>query len=270
VKLHFPACSGLLLLFSLTLSVPAFAQFEFNDPQYSAPVRDEPRPADPRSRAKIHTELGALYFQAGSPAAALDHLARALELDSTYIQANSVRGLVYASLRENDKAEADFARALARAPNDPEVNNNYGWFLCETGRARQSIPYFQKALRDPLYETPDRAYTNAGNCLLSVGDLDAAQGFLLQAIQASRSGAVQAKFGLARLLYTRGNWQESLHYLNEAMRLMDPPSAEALWLAVRLGRKSGQRSTEHEHIAQLRNRYPTSPEYQEFLKGNFQ
>lgn len=270
MKKPYQALCSLMLVLLPVLSAPAFAQVDFSDPQFSAPVRDEPRPADPRSRAKIHTELGALYFQAGSPAAALDHLGRALEVDSSYIQANSVRGLVYASLRENDKAEADFARALSRAPNDPEVNNNYGWFLCETGRERQSIPYFEKALKDPLYETPDRAHTNAGNCLLRIGDLDGAQSFLLKAIQTSRSGAVQARTGLARLLYMRGNWQESLHYLNEAMRLMDPPSAEALWLAVRLGRKLGQRSNEHEHIAQLRNRYPTSAEYQEFLKGNFQ
>ncbi len=254
----------------LFLSVPVSAQYQFDDPQYAAPARDEPRPADPRSRAKIHTELGALYFQAGSPAAALDHLGRALDLDASYFQASSVRGLVYASLRENEKAEADFARALSRAPDDPEVNNNYGWFLCETGRERQSIAYFEKALKDPLYETPDRAHTNAGSCLLKVGDLDAAQGFLLQAIRVSRTGAVQAKVALARLLYARANWQESSHYLNEAMRLLNPPSAEALWLAIRLGRKLGQRSAEHDQIALLRNRYPTSSEYQEFLKGNFQ
>ena len=262
---------GCVLLFWLMVfSLPALAQQEFANPQFSAPTRDEPRPADPRTRAKIHTELGALYFQAGSPAAALDHLGRALELDSSYFQANSVRGLVYASLRENDKAEADFTRALSRAPNDPEVNNNYGWFLCETGRERQSIAYFDKALKDPLYETPDRAYANAGNCLLRIGDLDGAQNYLLQAIRVSRTGAVQARLGLARLLYARANWQESSHYLNESMRLMDPPSAEALWLSIRLGRKLGQRKAEHDQIAQLRNRYPTSPEYQEFLKGNFQ
>jgi type IV pilus assembly protein PilF len=84
------------------------------------------------------------------------------------------------------------------APNDPEVNNNYGWYLCDTGRERQSIAYFLNALKSPLYETPERAYTNAGTCALKAGDLDGAQGYLLQGIQLSRDGGMTARFQMAR------------------------------------------------------------------------
>lgn len=226
--------------------------------------------SDPRSRARIHTELGALYFQAGSPAVALEHLAMALQVDPRFHQANSVRGLVYASLREFAKAEADFARALALAPNDPEINNNYGWFLCDTGKPSQSLQYFDRALRDPLYETPDRAYTNAGSCLLKAGDLDQAQTYLLQAVRVSRNGAVQARVGLATIFFKRGNFQESRLYLNDALRMMEPPTADALWLGVRLERKAGDQQAESGFASQLRSRYPTSLQYQEFLKGNFE
>ena len=105
----------------------ACAQFDVAAPAQSASVEAATvSVADPQSRARIHTELGALYFQAGSPAVALEHLAMALQISPNFYQANNVRALVYASLRENAKAEADFARALSRAPNDPEVNNNYG------------------------------------------------------------------------------------------------------------------------------------------------
>jgi len=226
--------------------------------------------SDPLSRAKIHTELGALYFQAGSAAVALEHLAMALQIAPRFYQANSVRGLLYVSLREYAKAEADFARALSQAPNDPEVNNNYGWFLCETGKEKQSIQFFDRALRDPLYETPDRAYTNAGSCLLKVGDLDQAQNYLLQAVRIARNGAVPARLGLARIFYLRGNFEESRVYLTDALRMMEPPTAEALWLGLRLERKLGDKRAESGFASQLRSRYPTSPEYQEFLKGNFQ
>ena len=168
-----------VLLLACGLSGQLAAQYEMTgQPPQGSGVGDATMTvADPQSRAKIHTELGALYFQAGSAAIALEHLAMALQIDSRHYPANSVRGLVYASLREYGKAESDFARALSLAPNDPEVNNNYGWFLCDTGKERQSIQYFERALRDPLYETPDRAYTNAGNCLLKAGDLDQAQSY---------------------------------------------------------------------------------------------
>ncbi|PKO34500.1 MAG: type IV pilus biogenesis/stability protein PilW [Betaproteobacteria bacterium HGW-Betaproteobacteria-7] len=225
---------------------------------------------DPRNRAKIHTELGAAYFQAGNPAVALDHLATALNADSSFHQAYSVRGLVYGSLKENAKAESDFQRALNIAPDDPEVNNNYGWFLCDSGKARQSIVYFLNALKSPLYETPAVAYTNAGSCAMKSGDLDGAQHYLLQALQLSRDGGLTARLQLAKLLYLRGNLEESRVYMNDVLKQMESPTAEALWLAIRLERKLGNRQAEGGFAAQLRGRHPSSAEYQEFLKGNFE
>jgi len=50
---------------------------------------------------------------------------------------------------------------------------------------------------------------------------------------------------------------------------MEPPTSEALWLGVRIERKLGNRSAESGYASQLRSRYPTSDEYQEFLKGNY-
>lgn len=225
--------------------------------------------SDPKNRAKIHTELGSMYFQGGNMSVALDELRIALEADSGYVQAYSVRGLVYANLKEYARAEADFRRALEIAPNDPEVNNNYGWYLCETGKERQSIAYFLNALKSSLYETPDRAYTNAGTCALKAGDLDGAQNYLLQALRFARDEAVAARFQLASLFYQRGNFEESRVYLTDSLKMMGQPSAEALWLGVRLERKLGNRVAEGSYAAQLRSRHPTSPEYQEFLKGNF-
>jgi type IV pilus assembly protein PilF len=225
---------------------------------------------EPRQRAKIHTELASLYYQAGDPKVALDEIRIALEADSDFVQAYSLRGLIHASLKENAKAEEDFRRALNIAPNNPEVNNNYGWYLCDTGRERQSIAYFLNALKDPLYQTPHIAYTNAGTCALKAGDIDGAQKYLLQAVALSRDGAASARLQLARLFYQRAIYEESRIYLNEALKLMEPPPAEALWLGIRLERRLGNRTVESGYAAQLRSRYPTSPEYQEFLKGNFE
>ena len=59
--------------------------------------------SDPRNRAKIHTELGALYFQDGNMAVAIDELRIALDADSSYYPAYSVRGLVHAYLKEYAK-----------------------------------------------------------------------------------------------------------------------------------------------------------------------
>ncbi len=230
----------------------------------------QPAPVDPKYRAKVHTELAAAYFQAGNMAVALEETRIALESDSDYYQAYSVRGLVHAQLKENAKAEEDFRKALKIAPKNPEVNNNYGWFLCNTGQPRQSIGYFLNALKDPLYDTPDVAYFNAGTCAVKADDLDGALGYLLNSLRLARGPAAGTRYQLANLFYLRGNLDEAKIYLNDAMKEMNTPSPEALWLGVRLERKLGNKAGEGNYAAQLRNRYPTSLEYQAFLKGNFE
>lgn len=225
---------------------------------------------DPRNRAKIHTELGALYFQDGNMGVAIEELRIALDADSGYYPAYSVRGLVHAYLKEYTKAEEDFQRAISFAPNDPDVNNNYGWYLCETGKERQSISYFLTALKNPLYQTPGRAYTNAGTCALRAGDQEGAERYLTQALRISSDGAPQARVQLAKLHYQRGQIDQSRRYVSEAMKMMEPPSVDALWLGLRIERKMGNKVVEGDYAALLRLRYPNSPEYAAFLKGNFE
>ena len=236
------------------------------------PETDAPqaKPADPKYRAKIHTELAAAYYQAGNPAVALEEVRIALEADPGHVQAYSVRGLVYAQLKEVAKAEEDFQRALKIAPKNPDINNNYGWFLCETGQPRQSIQYFLNAVKDPLYETPEVAYANAGRCALKAGDMDGAQEYLLQALRVAKSQVPETRYQLANVFYLRGNLDESKIFLNEAVKAMEPPTPEALWLGIRLERKLGNKAGEGSYASQLRSRYPTSKEYQLFLKGNFE
>ena len=228
------------------------------------------RQVDPKQRAKIHTELSGAYYQAGNMKVALEEAGIAIEADPEHVQAYSMRGLIYARLKENAKAEEDFRQALKIGPNNPDVNNNYGWFLCETGQPRQSIQYFLNALKDPLYATPDVAYMNAGKCAAKAGDLEGAQGYLLNALRVTHSAAPDTRYELASVFYQRGNFDESKVYLNEAIKAMEPPTPEALWLGVRLERRLGNKAGEGSYASQLRSRYPTSNEYQQFLKGNFE
>lgn len=254
--------AGMLALFS---SLPLVAQERF---QASGSGGDAP--GDPQRRAKLHTELGGLYFSIGNLPVALDELKIAIDASSSYHHAYSVRGLVYTALKEYAKAREDFATALRLAPNDPQVNNNYGWFLCDSGKAKESVEYFLKALRDPLYDTPEIAYANAGTCAIKGGDNENGERYLLQAVQFSRDGAPMARVQLAGLYFAKGYIDEARRYLNEALKMLEPPPAAALWLGVRLERKLGNKVAEASYGAQLRSRYPSSPEYQEFLKGNFE
>lgn len=223
---------------------------------------------DPRNRAKLHTELGSLYFQDGNVTVALDELRIALEADSDYAPAYNVRGLVNLYLRELELAESDFKRALRLADGDPEINNNYGWFLCQIGREQESLGYFQRAIRNPLYQTPERALLNAGQCSKKMGDLKAAEDYFDRVLRYSRKNP-QALLHLATINYLRNNLPAARTLLGELLRQTEP-NAAVLWLALRVERRSNDRNAEANFANQLKRKFPDSAEYQDLLKGNFE
>lgn len=126
--------------------------------------------APPESRARVHTELAALYYQQGSMKTSLGELSAALRSDASYAPAYSMYGLVYAALGENSLAASSFEKAIALTPGDPDIRNNYGWFLCATGQPEAGLAQLSLAWQNPLYETPGVALANASRCASATGD----------------------------------------------------------------------------------------------------
>jgi type IV pilus assembly protein PilF len=222
---------------------------------------------DPRNRAKLHTELASLYYGNGNLGVALEELRSATSADSSYAPAHGMYGLVYMQLRENDRAEASFERALRLSPNDADINHNYGWFLCQTGREPSSIKYFLHAIRNPLYPTPWRSYSAAGFCKLKVNDLKDAEAFFERALklEPEEPGAL---LHLGQIRYRQGNMDEARKLVARHNKLVTP-SAESLWLALRIERRLGERVAEQAFANQLRRRHSSSPEYEALLRGQY-
>ena len=79
----------------------------------------------------------------------------------------------------------------------------------------------------------------------------------------------QAMLQLAEINYRRGQLDVASRQLADLLRKVEP-NAEALWLTVRVERKLGDRLAEARYSAQLKRKFPLSPEAQELLKGNFE
>ena len=225
-------------------------------------------PKDVLTRAKMHTELGSLYFQDGNLIVALEELTMAVSINPNYAQAYSTRGLVLYYIKEMESADKDFRKALELDPKDPEISNHYGWFLCQTGKEKESIAYFQRAIKNPLYQTPETAYLNAGTCFIKTGDLASAEEYIGKNLRFNRENP-QALYQLAVIRYKQGNYDAAKKHLLDVARLTDP-NAEALWLLIKVSRRLGESEPESSYTAQLRRKYPDSPEYTELLQGKFE
>jgi type IV pilus assembly protein PilF len=222
---------------------------------------------DPRNRAKIHTELAGMYYGRGNLGVALEELRAATTADPSYAVAHGMFGLVYMELRETDLAETSFERALRLSPNDPDINHNYAWFLCQTKREPASIKYFLHAVRNPLYPTPWRSYSAAGLCSERVKNWKDAEEFFQRALKMEPDDPLSL-LHLGAIRYRQGDFDNARKLVARHNRLV-APSAESLWLAMRIERKLGERVAEQSFANQLRRRFPGSPEYQALQRGQF-
>jgi type IV pilus assembly protein PilF len=211
-----------------------------------------------RQRAEIHAELAAGYYERGQMGIALEELGIAEKLDPAYPRIYNLYGLVYTFMDELPRAEAQFRRALELAPNDPETRHNWGWYLCTHGRARESIPEFEVAIRSPLYRSPEIALVNAGKCSVSFGDMAAAEQYFRRALQL-RPNDPSAAYNLALTSYRAARLPESRALMKIVMQQTNP-APEALFLGMCVERRLGDRAAEQSYVAQLRNRYPESAE----------
>ena len=216
------------------------------------------------ARAKTRTELGAGYYARGQYEIALEELNTALRDDPGYAPAHGMLGLVYSELHDDPQAERHFLRATELSPQDPEVRNNYGWFLCQRGRETQAIGQFELAVRNPFYRTPDMALVNAGRCALRIGDRKNAEAYLQRALAISPSNS-SANFVLAELAYKAGDLDLARTRMRIVMQSTSTP--EGLMLGACIERKLGNRGEESSYVSQLRQRFPNAREAREIDSG---
>ena len=94
---------------------------------------------------------------------------------------------------------------LELKPKGGAENNNYGRFLCATGRYAEAQGYFDKALADPFYKTPGLALANSGTCLLKAGNVAEAEKALRLAVEHNPNDG-EALYQLASVLYEKGDF----------------------------------------------------------------
>lgn len=218
-------------------------------------------------RADVHLQLALAYYEQSQWQVALDEATLALQIAPRQPDALSMRGLIYMASGRQALAGAEFQQALQIAPDQPDYLNNYAWFLCRTGQEQASLRWFEQAARQPGYRTPEKALNNAGTCSLSIGERDTAKNYFARAA-ALQPGNVQSNTALARLYLNDRDYPHASFHAERATAVAQP-GAEALWLAIKVARKSEQPSTETKLLKQLRNLYPDSAEYAAYQRGAF-
>jgi type IV pilus assembly protein PilF len=218
----------------------------------------------------IHLQLAVGYFGERKFEAALDNVKQALLAEPELADAYGVRALIYMELNETKLAEDNFIKALRITPNNPDLQNNYGLYLCQNGREKESIVQFETAVQNRSYSSPAKALNNAGACSLKLQKTVEAERYFLNAFRADPGNGF-TNLNLAKLYFQRAEMTRAEFYISRMIKDVpgDQLPSEVLWLALKVYRKMGDNGLETSLGTQLRRHHPSSPEYSALLRGDY-
>ena len=214
----------------------------------------------PDSPAAVYVELAVEYLRQKNYAVALQNAKRAVIVDPHYGAAHTVLALVYQQIGEPAEAERHFRRAIDLDPRDPYALNAYGGFLCAAKRYDEADTMFQRALQNPLYNTPWVAESNAGLCAEQAGKQAEAEVYLRRALRANPRFP-PALLSMASISYAQGNMMSARAYLQRYAEVAQH-TPESLWLGIKTERQLGDQDQVASYALLLRARFPDSEEVQ--------
>jgi len=229
---------------------------------------DPDEPSENRKAAEFNTSLGLEYMNRGQFEVALGKLKKALRTDPDYAPAHTVTAILYERIGEDGLAGKHYQKAYAADPDDGDVNNNYGTYLCKTGNKDRAIGHFMKALDDPFYSTPAVALANAGSCALGEGELAEADGYLRRALKI-QADFPDALINMANLNFEKQSYLTARAFIQryEAVSNHTPSS---LMLAFRVETALGDEQSAVEYRRTLEARFPDSEEAGEARRSRSQ
>lgn len=222
-----------------------------------------------RELAQIKTQLAIQYMSTKQYRQAVDAIDEALKVNGKSTDAWLIRAQIWQFLKEPAKAEDSFQHALSLNSGSPEINNNYGWFICDVKQnPNAAIPYFDKALADPTYPTPEVAQLNKGICSQRMGQYQLAKSYFERAL-AANPNFIPVKKEMARTSLESGNANEAHNYFAQYLSQIDNPSADDLLLGWKIERSLGNSQAAYEYEAQLRTNFPYSDELGKISTGQY-
>lgn len=220
--------------------------------------------------AKNRVSLGLTYLSNGNFSQAKANLDKALNFAPKSADAHFAMAYYYQQVDELALTEEYYLKALKLAPENPNIINSYGAFLCEQGRYEKAKSYFLKAVSSKSYVSTAETYENLAICAVDQGKADEALGFFESALnhQPTRGKSL---FFLAQLQKEQGNYGEAKKTLWKYDRV-SRVSPESLWLSYEIAQGLSDTEAALGYGELMKSMFPEHPNTALFKKqmGKFQ
>lgn len=217
------------------------------------------RDVSSEEKAVTYLEMGVRYMEIGDLKVAKESLEKALYWDSGNAEVQDALAVLYERIQEPENADSHYRASLRIDSENPQVENNYGRFLCEQGQFEEGLRYLESAVNRPLNNRKWFALTNAGRCLLKEGDKRKAEGYFREALQLQEDYA-PALLEMLKMTYRNGQYLSAKAFLQRYQGLIQSYTAELLWYGMQIERALEHRTLAEQYRRRLLKDFPISEE----------
>jgi type IV pilus assembly protein PilF len=204
--------------------------------------------------SKTRVSLGLTYLKNGNFRQAKFNLDKALEFAPRSADANFAMAYYYQSVNELEQAEDAYQYAMDLEPQNANIANSYGAFLCQNGDYEKAKKYFLKAVNTSSYISSAETYENLALCSRSQGQPEDAIQYLRTAVN-HQPGRANSLFLLARSLVEVEEWQEARAILRRYEKIAQI-SPQSLLMAMKIERGTGNEAAAAGYSDMLLRLYP--------------
>ena len=218
------------------------------------------RPISDRSKeaAVANMNLGAGYLRQGRVDLAIERLERALKQNPRLADAHSTIAIAYDQAGMPEEAEAHYRRATQLEPDNAAAANSYAVFLCLHDRWRDAEPYFERAVDNRSYTTPEVALTNAGVCARNAGAKDKAAEYFRSALMRNPTFP-DALYNMMDMSYQEKDFLQARAFVQRFLE-SQKPTAGVLLICFNVERELKNAEAADRCAKQIRTDFQGSPE----------
>lgn len=215
--------------------------------------------------AENRVSLGLTYLKNGNFSSAKFNLDKALEFAPRSADANYAMAYYYQSVGELEQAENAYQYAMDLEPNNADIANTYGAFLCQNGNYEKAKEYFLKAVNTSSYISSAQTYENLALCSQSQGRPEEAVQYFRSAVNHQPSRA-DSLYLLTQSLIDTQQWVEAQDVFKRYEKV-SRVSPQSLLMAVSIEEGLGNYSVAKGYSDMLIQLYPSNPLTLAFLKS---
>lgn len=222
---------------------------------------------DPIDVSESRIALGLAYLKTEQWERARQNLEQAVQFAPKYYRARIALAYYLQEVDEDNQAEVQYKEALQLSPENGDVQNNYGVFLCKTGRFLEAQRAFQRAIDQPYYYKLSVSYENAALCALKAQDLQNAKRWFKKALDHEPNRPLST-MQLANMEVADGDYNDARTrlFLFHKRHGYQP---DTLLTLIELENKAGRPEESEKYAGLLALQFPESRKYNQYLENEY-